>query len=290
MYHELKPKIIKCAVCETEFDARKRNRGKGTQKYCGPKCRQMADNRRHYRRRNPLKTEAELTRKCVICQTIFVTDAHHAEALTCSVKCNEARMNAKCRLAAIRKQTETVKECEECGKSYTPHRRAVKRAKYCSRRCAIRSAARAFRERQGSRAGASTKRLGSPEWLRARELALERDGHKCKICGATNGKLHVHHLFHRTEAERQDHAPEGLLTLCGSCHRKMHEIRFGKNGDEFVISGFVFDWLGIDKVRIERNNNGEPRFQRSRQQSWQQTPEVQAQGRGASGQGQRAHG
>lgn len=250
MYHQLEPKFIVCAVCEKKFDARKRNRGKGTQRFCGPRCRQVADNRRHYRRRNPPKTEEELTRACIICETIFVTDTHHPGALTCSVKCNEARMNAERRRATIRKQTAAVKECEECGKTYTPHRRAVKRAKYCSRKCALRAVSRAYRERQESRSGPDSRRLGSVEWQQAKKEARERDGHKCRICGGTNGKLHVHHLFHRTEAEKNNHGLEGLVTLCGSCHRKMHDIRLGREGGEFVLSSLVFDWLGIDEVRI----------------------------------------
>ncbi len=268
MYHELEPKIIKCAVCEKQFDARERNRGKGTQKYCSPKCRQIADNRRHYRRRNPAKTEAELTRTCVICQTMFVTDAQHAGALTCSVKCNEARMNARRRRVTYGKPSPPAKECEECGKTFTPDHRVIRRAKFCSSGCAERSRNRVASRRRKSRLSGdhpNQRRLSRKEWLDARRQILARDGHKCKICDITDGKLHVHHLFYRTEAEKHDHALEGLVTLCSSCHRKMHEFSFGRVGAEFVISGLVFDWLGIDKVRIERNNNGQSRLQRSRQ-------------------------
>ena len=250
MYHLLEPKIIKCAVCETEFDAATRNRGKGIHRYCSARCRQLADNRRHYRRRNPPKTEEELTRACVVCETMFVTDAHHPEALTCSVKCNEARMNTKRRRTTIKKQTAAVKECEECGKTYTPHRRAVKRTKYCSRKCALRVASRGFRERKEGRSGTSSRRLGSVEWQRAKKVALERDKQKCRVCGKEQKRLNVHHLFHRTEVEKHDHGLDGLVTLCGSCHGKMHDIRLGREDGEFVLSGLVFDWLGIDKVRI----------------------------------------
>lgn len=248
MYHDLEPKIIKCAVCETEFDASKRNRGKGTHRFCSSRCRQVADNRRHYRRHNPPKTEEELTKICVICQITFITDAHHANALTCSVKCNEARMNAKRRLATIKKQDAVVKECEECGNSYTPHRRAVKTAKYCSRKCAVRSSTRAYRERRDARP--SQQRLGTAAWQRAKKETLERDGHKCRICGNANRKLHVHHLLNRIGSEDHDHNLENLVVLCSTCHGKMHDIRLGKDGDEYVISGLVFEWLGIKKVKI----------------------------------------
>src|SRR3990167_7353959 len=88
-------RLVVCAVCETEFDANSRNFGRGRQTYCGPRCRQVADNRRHWRRRNPPKTEAELKRICVTCGNKFAAHYSHPGALTCSVKCNEARMNAE---------------------------------------------------------------------------------------------------------------------------------------------------------------------------------------------------
>lgn len=245
MYHQLEPKIIKCAVCEQEFDASKRNRGKGTQRFCGPRCRQIADNRRHYRRRNPPKTEEELRRSCVICQTMFVTDAQHPNALTCSVKCSQARMDRVRRETRAKNKDVPKRACEECGKLYAPNFHQAHRQKYCSKRCMNRVMQKRYRRKEGY-----SNRLMTIEWKRAATTVKERDGHKCRICGKTNGRLHVHHLFHRTEVEKNDHGLEGLLTVCNSHHRKMHEIRLGRENGEFVLSGLVFDWLGINEVRI----------------------------------------
>lgn len=250
MQDYLRPKIVKCAVCENEFDAGKRNRGKGIHRYCSKRCRQVADNRRHYRRNNPPKTEQELTRICVVCSISFVTDPHHPEALACSVKCNEARMNAKRRRDTINKQAAVTKECEECGAVFTPNRRALKRTKYCSKKCGLRVASRVFRERQASRVTASSRRYGTPAWQQAKAKILERDSRVCRVCGKDRKHLHVHHLFHRTDDEKNDHAVDGLVAVCNSCHSKMHDICLGKDGDDYVVSGLVFDWLGIEKVRI----------------------------------------
>lgn len=236
MYHELEPKIVVCAVCDQEFDANKRNRGKGIHKYCSSKCRQTADSRRHYRRRDSPKTEEELRRVCVICETTFVTDSHHPEALTCSVKCSQARMDRTRREARSKNKNMVQRACEECGELYTPNFHQAHRQKYCSTRCQNRVMQKRRRRKEGY-----SKRFGTAAWQRARKEALERDGHKCRMCSGAGGRMHVHHLFHRTEAEENNHVLDDLLTLCGSCHRKMHDIRLGKEGEEFVLSGPVFD-------------------------------------------------
>lgn len=51
-----------------------------------------------------------------------------------------------------------------------------------------------------------------------REQVLSRDGYKCKICG-TGKNLLVHHITYR----RLGNEPlEDLITLCESCHKKIH--------------------------------------------------------------------
>jgi hypothetical protein len=60
-----------------------------------------------------------------------------------------------------------------------------------------------------------------PYWKMIRQQALERDGHRCRACGA-RGRLDVHHLtYARVGKEDLD----DLLTLCRSCHEAEHERR-----------------------------------------------------------------
>ena len=49
-----------------------------------------------------------------------------------------------------------------------------------------------------------------------------------------------------------DHSLDGLITLCGKCHNKVHDIRIGRQDGEIVISGIVFGLLGITEIRIEK--------------------------------------
>lgn len=65
-------------------------------------------------------------------------------------------------------------------------------------------------------------KLNDLRWRAFRAIILERDGFACTQCGAQHN-LHVHHLAYRGEpweAETTD-----VITLCYSCHRKVHGKR-----------------------------------------------------------------
>ena len=68
-----------------------------------------------------------------------------------------------------------------------------------------------------------------PNWQQQRKLALARDGNRCRMCGAGEGVLHVHHIRPFREFNyipgQNDHYKianevDNLLTLCPSCHRQ----------------------------------------------------------------------
>ena len=86
-----------------------------------------------------------------------------------------------------------------------------------------------------------------PEWPKIRKQMLVRDEHRCRLCGAeatANRPLDVHHLtplrtflaqYPRAVALRQAHAPQNLLTLCPTCHRKVERAR----GARTALSGLA---------------------------------------------------
>lgn len=61
--------------------------------------------------------------------------------------------------------------------------------------------------------------LQSPEWKIKRQVALERDGHRCKLCVGTMD-LQVHHASYKRIGTPQE--VNDLVTLCGTCHAKFH--------------------------------------------------------------------
>lgn len=61
--------------------------------------------------------------------------------------------------------------------------------------------------------------LADPRWKAKRKRILERDEHKCLLCGNTK-KLHVHHIEYTGKAwEAPD---DDLVTLCAACHKVVH--------------------------------------------------------------------
>lgn len=54
-----------------------------------------------------------------------------------------------------------------------------------------------------------------------REAVLHRDKYTCQICGKKNKRLEVHHIVWRSKQGTDDE--ENLITLCKSCHDKVHD-------------------------------------------------------------------
>lgn len=55
------------------------------------------------------------------------------------------------------------------------------------------------------------------EW---RRQVLERDGHKCVMCGSSGPKLHCHHIIPWKKSKKLRFCVENGQTLCASCHVK----------------------------------------------------------------------
>lgn len=59
------------------------------------------------------------------------------------------------------------------------------------------------------------------EWTAAlRAKIVARDGHCCRICGASDTMLQVHHV----DQDRTNSAEENLLTVCAACHLAHHGL------------------------------------------------------------------
>lgn len=54
-------------------------------------------------------------------------------------------------------------------------------------------------------------------WSKIRQLVLNRDGHRCQLCGNHgSGKLHIHHIM-KVKNGGTDHL-DNLITVCPKCH------------------------------------------------------------------------
>jgi 5-methylcytosine-specific restriction endonuclease McrA len=61
--------------------------------------------------------------------------------------------------------------------------------------------------------------LDTNTWAGKREYVLRRDNYTCQKCHHYGGELHVHH---KTYKRHGNESVNDLITLCKSCHEKIH--------------------------------------------------------------------
>lgn len=91
------------------------------------------------------------------------------------------------------------------------------------------------------------KYIASDAWRKKAEARKEIDGHKCALCGKTEG-LQVHHIHYRTFMN--ENVEQDLITLCKDCHYGVHEDK------EWIINGIVVGSLIKDAIRKDGNIRG----------------------------------
>ncbi|MFZ0546444.1 MAG: DEAD/DEAH box helicase [Candidatus Promineifilaceae bacterium] len=105
-----------------------------------------------------------------------------------------------------------------------------------------------------------------PNWQQQRQAVLERDGHRCRTCGATarpGQGLHIHHIrpFREygyipgeNEAYLEANTLENLVTLCPSCHRRAEmgqQTRSALGGLAYVLGNLAPLFLMCDPGDIQ---------------------------------------
>jgi len=168
---------------------------------------------------------------CVICGKEYEPDKrNYRRQLTCSIKCSCRNDTIKERQKVRQARQDVNKNCLVCGQSFLAHYRNVHQI-YCSKSCAMLAMhkravetgskklyAKAYYEKhkeddlQRSRKNRNIRDFGGN-----RLKAIERDGHKCALCGYAE-KLVVHHK----DVNRKNNSLENLQTLCHGCHGRIH--------------------------------------------------------------------
>lgn len=61
-------------------------------------------------------------------------------------------------------------------------------------------------------------------WSRSsrRRLVIERDGNRCVVCGIPRVPGKRTHAIHHRDGTRTNHDLSNLVTLCNSCHKRVH--------------------------------------------------------------------
>ena len=65
--------------------------------------------------------------------------------------------------------------------------------------------------------------LKKPAWILMRKSIIQSDKNRCAKCGIITDNLQVHHLYYIDKHKPWQYDKKALITLCGDCHRKVHE-------------------------------------------------------------------
>lgn len=93
-----------------------------------------------------------------------------------------------------------------------------------------------------------------------REYVLFRDGHKCQCCKgkSKDNILNVHHIESRKTG---GNAPNNLITLCETCHKKFHNKEISlpngvKRGEKFTDATFmgIMRWAFYNELKSRYQN------------------------------------
>ena len=60
---------------------------------------------------------------------------------------------------------------------------------------------------------------------------LERDGFKCRECGAEKETLHVHHRYYIAGRLPWEYPPFCYQTICKTCHDTAHSLTESRRAD-----------------------------------------------------------
>jgi len=201
-----------CEYCGDSFRVNPAYVKRGGGRYCSHKCAGIDA--------TPGET---LERECQNCGDTFTARkarVDNGEAKYCSVGCYHGDRDS---------QGLIERTCETCGDKFTIKKTQLNHrpAKYCSFKC------------MGE--GIGPDRLGSdhpnwkggygqyygPSWPKQRKRALERDGHKCVICGDEQ-LVHVHHVKRFGDFGVENHEKandlDNLICLCPSHHGEWEGI------------------------------------------------------------------
>lgn len=95
------------------------------------------------------------------------------------------------------------------------------------------------------------EKLKDFRWIKRRREIMERDNHKCMICGIDTTRLNVHHLHYKKGAEPWEYNDSELATLCEDCHKMVHdkgvhlEVRRSRISDKHRLCFGIDDESGI---------------------------------------------
>ena len=182
--------------------------------------------------------------ECIVCGKKYTRRGKNPKSNFCSLGCKylyQKTITGK-EHPRWKKDYIRIKECENCGKVFTcKNPTTLQRMKFCSKQCADVGGFR-YRGKNhpnwngGRRSGIIALRTHAPYKKWSRDV-LKRDDYTCVFCGKRGGNLHAHHLKSFSDFSEIRYELNNGITLCVSCHAKVHRPKIGKSFMSTVENG-----------------------------------------------------
>lgn len=66
--------------------------------------------------------------------------------------------------------------------------------------------------------------LTHPYWYAFRNFVLMVKGHRCEVCGKTQGTMNIHHIEYAVGRHAWEYSTKDVKVLCSECHRHVHGL------------------------------------------------------------------
>lgn len=216
---------FKCPQCGIAFE--RKTKGEGKRQFCSSVC----SNR--YNNKEDKTKKKEYT--CKFCKNKFI-DWVYRNTIFCSNICKSKYGARQPKPKARKPESFVTKSCEVCNKKYTVHKIFTEKrnSRFCSKECrAVQKSIDMTGEGNHNyippHLRAKPIKYGK-NWKSQSSKARKRDNYTCQKCGDVwskdkyDKKFHVHHIVSVREFDdyRDANKLNNLVTLCPSCHRKIH--------------------------------------------------------------------
>lgn len=207
--------IKECVVCGNRFE----NTAKYERKTCSKECNyQLVANKTKER------AVEEEQRHCEVCAKAFNIKPYKKDR-TCSKEC-KARLIAK-KLSGKQKTEQHRQNLSKSMKNSEANRRTRFKKGKDNPAYGRNQTGPANHNWKGGITNVNQKRRNDPRLLEWRKLVFERDNFTCQKCG-TRGYLQAHHIIPFSKDFSKAFDVENGLTVCITCHEKIHGRFIGK--------------------------------------------------------------
>ncbi len=228
----------RCLYCGNDFSIGKKTRINSA-KFCSVECRGRYASE-HYvgteapRYENGNRTKREFV--CANCGRVAFKDKKQLElwehsfcSRQCQIEFYKKPENKVCGTDSP-KYSQVEVRCEWCGKLFYTYQCLKHKARFCSKKCRNDWQSDMMKgSRHPNWKGGKTEQRAldmiSREYKAWRKAVFERDHYTCQRCGDNKGgNLRAHHIKPYSDFPELRHEVSNGITLCETCHIKVHSI------------------------------------------------------------------